>query len=160
MLLAVGCMAEKYADEMAESMPELDALMGVGHYEDIADLIKKQLGIQSARMEIADNVYLERDYSQLGATAYLKIAEGCDNNCSFCLIPQLRGPYKSRPMEDIIEEMCIRDSIHTPVGTIMVVSDFKMDMSPIDGEFMDFGRISAPVSYTHLDVYKRQDLHL
>lgn len=66
LLLAVGCMAEKYADEMAESMPELDALMGVGHYEDIADLIKKQLGIQSARMEIADNVYLERDYSQLG----------------------------------------------------------------------------------------------
>lgn len=104
LLLAVGCMAEKYADEMAESMPELDALMGVGHYEDIADLIKKQLGIQFARMEIADNVYLERDYSQLGATAYLKIAEGCDNNCSFCLIPQLRGPYKSRPMEDIIEE--------------------------------------------------------
>lgn len=104
LLLAVGCMAEKYAAEMAESMPELDGLMGVGHYEDIGSLIKTQLGLKPDRVAMANNVYLERDYSALGATAYLKIAEGCDNNCSFCLIPQLRGPYKSRTIEDIIEE--------------------------------------------------------
>ena len=69
LLLAVGCMAEKYAAEMAESMPELDGLMGVGHYEDIGFLIKEQLGLKLDKIAFANNVYLERDYSALGATA-------------------------------------------------------------------------------------------
>ena len=105
LLLAVGCMAEKYAAEMAEAMPEIDALMGVGQYQNIAALIKEQLCLPYSQSQpVADNVYMERDRAALGASAYIKIAEGCDNNCSFCLIPQLRGPYKSRPMEDILEE--------------------------------------------------------
>lgn len=105
LLLAVGCMAEKYADDMAESMPEIDALMGAGHYEDIAQLINEKLQLpESADAALTDNIYLARDFSSLGETAYIKIAEGCDNACSFCLIPQLRGRYLSRPLAEIVEE--------------------------------------------------------
>jgi ribosomal protein S12 methylthiotransferase len=104
LLLAVGCMAEKYAAEMAEAMPELDGLMGSGRYEQIGSLISDQLGLDKARTRLDANLYLNRDLEILGPTAYLKIAEGCDNSCSFCLIPQLRGGYHSRPMAEIIEE--------------------------------------------------------
>lgn len=104
LLVAVGCMVEKYAAEMAEALPELDGLMGSGHYQDIGIFINGKLGHQLSCRKFLKNIYLERDYDCLSATAYLKIAEGCNSRCSFCLIPQLRGPYKSRPMEDIVEE--------------------------------------------------------
>ena len=108
LLLAVGCMAEKYGGEMLEAMPELDGVMGSQSYQDIGRLIAEKLGWPAASpCAPADNVYLERDKDALGAMAYLKIAEGCSNNCSFCLIPQLRGAYKSRPMEDVLEEAAV-----------------------------------------------------
>ena len=105
LLLAVGCMAEKYGDEMLESMPELDGIMGSANYQDIGHLIADKLGLDVRPVHtLTDNIYMERDKAAIGAMAYLKIAEGCDNNCSFCLIPQLRGSYRSRPVEDICEE--------------------------------------------------------
>ncbi len=105
LLLAVGCMAEKYEQQMAESMPEIDGLMGVGRYQEIGALISEKLHL--AR-DIAPpeerNIYLQRDFTTIGDSAYVKIAEGCDNCCTFCLIPQLRGAYHSRSIEDIIAE--------------------------------------------------------
>lgn len=107
LLLAVGCMAEKYAGDMAEAMPEIDGLMGSGGYQEIGTLISEKLGLEQSKTRLDANLYLNRDLGLLGATAYLKIAEGCDNCCSFCLIPQLRGPYHSRPMAEILAEAAV-----------------------------------------------------
>ena len=107
LLLAVGCMAEKYGAEMMESMPEIDGIMGSGHYQDIGRLICDKLNVDFCEPDAADNIYLERDQDAIGAMAYLEIAEGCDKQCSFCLIPQLRGEYKSRTIEEILEEAAV-----------------------------------------------------
>lgn len=121
LLLAVGCMVQKYADDMAEAMPEIDALMGVGSYQDIGSLISSRLGLkEDIALPIQPNIYLERDFSVLDETAYLKIAEGCDNCCSFCLIPQLRGAYHSRPIEDILAEAEIL--LHSGVKEIVLLA--------------------------------------
>ncbi|MDR2712706.1 MAG: 30S ribosomal protein S12 methylthiotransferase RimO [Clostridiales bacterium] len=98
LLLAVGCMAEKYAGEMAASMPEIDAFLGTGEYEKILDLLPK------GQVLVTEKPYLLRRLATPPYSAYLKIAEGCDNHCSYCLIPQLRGPYRSRPLADLLEE--------------------------------------------------------
>ena len=104
-LIAVGCMTEKYADEMCEAIPELDAVAGSRDYELIADLVNKTIGLDQAEQTVPpSNCFLLRDLDFSSASAYLKIAEGCDNCCSYCLIPQLRGPLRSRPMADILEE--------------------------------------------------------
>ena len=98
-LFAVGCMAEKFGDEMLSALPELDGVMGSSDYTQIINLVAK-----STAQNMLQNPYLERILPPNTATAYIKIAEGCDNNCSYCLIPKLRGPYRSRPMAEIISE--------------------------------------------------------
>ena len=104
LLLAVGCMVEKFAGEMAEAMPEIDGFLGVNQYQDISKLVAEKLGESEKPAPFCGDVYLLRDLPKNSATAYLKIAEGCDNRCSYCLIPQLRGGYVSRPMEDVLAE--------------------------------------------------------
>ena len=104
LLLAVGCMAEKYGEEMLAAMPELDGVSGSRDYARIAHLVEEHLGLHDHAAACSGDAYLLRDLPPGAAFAYLKIAEGCDNCCSYCLIPQLRGPYRSRPMEDILAE--------------------------------------------------------
>lgn len=98
LLVAVGCMVEKYAAEMAASMPEIDVFLGTGEYAKILDLLPK------ANTSTLKKPYLYRSLATPPYSAYLKIAEGCNNHCSYCLIPQLRGSYRSRPLEDLLEE--------------------------------------------------------
>ena len=106
LLLAVGCMVEKFQKEMAESMPEIDGFLGVNRYQDISRLLHEGLGQDGAGGKPAcpGDPYLLRDVPPGTATAYLKIGEGCSNHCAYCLIPQLRGAYQSRPLEDILVE--------------------------------------------------------
>ena len=103
LLIAVGCMVEKYRSEMLESMPEIDLVLGTGEYQKIAHLIGDKLSIIVKDINHLCDPYLLRDIES-EFSAYLKIAEGCDNCCSYCLIPQLRGPLKSRKIEDILFE--------------------------------------------------------
>lgn len=103
-LAVVGCMAEKYAAEMLESMPEIDIIAGVGRYEQIGRLLAESVGLDYRPAEQPPDPYLLRELPPAAASAYVKIAEGCDNRCSYCLIPQLRGPYRSRPEADILAE--------------------------------------------------------
>ncbi len=102
LLVAVGCMCEKFAAEMAESMPELDLTVGVGKYAEIGALLAARLQQTPPQQPLAP--YLLRDLSATVGSAYLKIAEGCNNRCSYCLIPDLRGPYVSRPQTEILAE--------------------------------------------------------
>ncbi len=103
-LIAVGCMPEKYADEMLESMPELDAVFGSRDYQEIGRRVARILGLELKGESFSGDPYLLRDLPPGSVSAYLKIGEGCDNRCSYCLIPQLRGPYHSRPLDDVLTE--------------------------------------------------------
>lgn len=107
-LIASGCLAERYKDELIREMPELDAVIGTGDYKNIIDVINSALQgkkvIKYGNQENINIDVLPRRISTMGASAYLKIAEGCDNRCTYCIIPQLRGRYRSRSMEEILKE--------------------------------------------------------
>ncbi len=106
-LIATGCLVERYKEEILQEMPEVDAICGTGSYTDIVLAVKGALAGrrqaylgQSAQAALAgDRQLLTKPYS-----AFLRIAEGCNNHCSYCIIPALRGPFRSRPMENILEE--------------------------------------------------------
>ncbi len=107
-IIVAGCLAERYHAEMKEELPEVDAIVGTGDYHKIAEVIKETLADGSPCLygHIDDDIPegLPRILSTGGASAYLKIADGCDNKCTYCVIPQLRGKYRSRPMEDVLAE--------------------------------------------------------
>ncbi len=107
-IIVTGCLPERYRDEVMKEMPEVDAVLGTGSIHNIVEAVKavesKQKGYSSflpneALILGGDRILTTPDY-----TAYLKIAEGCDNRCTYCAIPDIRGKFRSRPMEDIIAE--------------------------------------------------------
>ena len=102
LLIVVGCLVEKNRPELAKAIPEIDLFLGTHEYQRIGELIAAYLN-QSPQV-LPVNAYLLRELATPPATAYLKIAEGCDNWCSYCLIPQLRGRLTSRKPDEIIEE--------------------------------------------------------
>ncbi len=108
LLIVAGCMAERYRHELAESVPEADALIGTGGYADIVKVIREAYasGKAASFPGQCDLSYLnnKRIMSSDKGYAYLKIAEGCDNRCSYCVIPSIRGKYRSRLMKDILKE--------------------------------------------------------
>lgn len=108
LLIVAGCLAERYREEIIREMPEVDAVAGTGSYSDIAEIIKKaEDGARPVMCGCNAGVdYLEGDrlLSTYGGYAYLKIAEGCSNCCTYCVIPSIRGPYRSRSLESIINE--------------------------------------------------------
>lgn len=106
-VVVTGCLAERYQDEIIKEMPEVDAVLGIGANSDIVKVCQKaMLGIQTS--VFPDKCYLSIDDKRLLSTpshwAYLKIAEGCDNRCSYCAIPSIRGRFRSRKMESIVSE--------------------------------------------------------
>ncbi|WP_341465366.1 MULTISPECIES: 30S ribosomal protein S12 methylthiotransferase RimO [Caloramator] len=107
-VIATGCMAERYKQDLLNEMPELDAVVGTGNYQNIVEVVNNILKGNNKIVKVGNinyNLeYNERILSTPNHYAYLKIAEGCNNNCSYCIIPQLRGRYRSRKIEDIIKE--------------------------------------------------------
>lgn len=106
-LLVCGCLSQRYRADIWKELPEVDGMMGTGSYDDIVSAVERvaagekpeYFGDISATTEEGDRLTTGASY-----TAYLKIAEGCDNFCAFCIIPYLRGRYRSRPMENILAE--------------------------------------------------------
>jgi ribosomal protein S12 methylthiotransferase len=110
-LVVVGCMTERYRGEMSKEMPEIDAVLGVADRDKIIDVLKGILKNNSSYTIVTppekNNLHyrlLARKNVPFPHIAYVKIAEGCDNHCSYCTIPTIRGGYKSRPLAEIIEE--------------------------------------------------------
>lgn len=106
-IVVTGCLAERYQDEILKEIPEVDSVIGIGADRDIVKVCQKaMLGIQTSYFPKKD--LLELDGKRLLSTpphwAYLKISDGCDNKCSYCAIPLIRGGYIERPMESIIDE--------------------------------------------------------
>ena len=107
-LIVAGCMAQRYKEQILTEIPEVDAVVGVNEYNRIAEIIDR-LGRDEKEILCCCEEYMEEEnLSRLRTTppytAYLKIAEGCDNHCTYCVIPSIRGKYRSRRIDDIVEE--------------------------------------------------------
>ena len=110
-LIVTGCLAQRYKEEILKEIPEVDAVLGTTSWEDIVPVVK---GLMEEKKET--HVTCFHSLEELSGTgkprirttgghyAYLKIAEGCDKRCTYCIIPYLRGPYRSVPMEDLVRE--------------------------------------------------------
>ncbi|WP_297720917.1 30S ribosomal protein S12 methylthiotransferase RimO [Intestinimonas sp.] len=106
-LLVAGCLTQRYQDEILEELPEVDGILGTGSYTDIVPAVESVMeGDTPTYFGDIDHTIEdgERLVSTPPYTAYLKIAEGCDNRCAYCIIPSLRGRYRSRTFESLLEE--------------------------------------------------------
>ena len=107
LLVATGCFAQRYPEAIREEMPEVDAILGVNEYEKIDEAIREAFAGQRPVYTDDDGTFFE--YGRVLTTpqysAYIRIGEGCDNCCSYCAIPLIRGGYRSRPKDDILEEV-------------------------------------------------------
>jgi ribosomal protein S12 methylthiotransferase len=105
-LVVTGCLVQRHADELARALPEVDHFLGTGAYADVARIVSDA---QARRLVVPDPEFVHsaatpRVNSLPSHTAYLKISEGCDNACAFCIIPKLRGAQRSRPVADVVAE--------------------------------------------------------
>ena len=124
-LVVTGCLVQRYKDEIAQELPEIDAVLGTGSYTNIVEAVHAALKNTGHAYEAFDPISLaEQENARLLLTprhyAYLKIAEGCSNRCAYCVIPQLRGKFRSRTMENILEEA--RELAASGVREIIVIA--------------------------------------
>jgi len=110
-LIVTGCLAQRYKEEIQKEIPEVDAVIGTTAYDDIVEVLD---GILNSNNKETNNSFKDINYLKKngkkrvlttgGYTSYLKIAEGCNKNCTYCIIPKLRGKFRSVPMEELLEE--------------------------------------------------------
>jgi len=121
-LLMTGCLGQRYADELFENIPEVDAIVGKNSFTDIGYVLDEVM--KGRRLVYLDNAGYVPNQPRMLTTpnymAYLKIAEGCDNCCSYCAIPQICGPYTSRPFEDVMAEA--KELVASGVKELIVVA--------------------------------------
>lgn len=106
-LLVAGCLTQRYREEIAQELPEVDGMLGTGSYTDVVQAVQELMaGQRPDHFGDVTRAYDdgERMVTTPGHTAFLKIAEGCSNGCAFCIIPKLRGRYRSRTMEALLRE--------------------------------------------------------
>src|SRR6185437_8042939 len=107
-LIVAGCLAQRYGEQLQSLVPEIDGVVGTGAYGGIVELLEDaRAGHRPVRLQFdaePEHDFLPRLVTTPKATAYLKIAEGCDHPCTFCIIPQLRGKFRSRSEESILKE--------------------------------------------------------
>lgn len=107
-LIVTGCMAQRYQKEILEEIPEVDAVLGTSAYDKIVEAIEKavegKVSVSMEELTVLPEVETRRMVTTGGHYAYLKIAEGCDKHCTYCIIPKLRGRYRSVPMEKLLKE--------------------------------------------------------
>ncbi len=101
-LIVMGCLVKRYKKELQKALPEVDLFLSIDEYDNLWEKVANLIGTEVKSKNTLD--YMERVVSTGSTTAYLKIAEGCNNKCTYCAIPAIRGPYVSRKFEDIIEE--------------------------------------------------------
>ena len=103
-LVVMGCLVQRYKKELQKALPEVDLFIEINDYGSYWDKILELLDEKEKPDTINNLCYMDRVISTGNKTAYLKIAEGCSNRCTYCAIPYIRGPYVSRPMEEVLEE--------------------------------------------------------
>lgn len=110
-LIVMGCLVQRYSEELKKAIPEVDLFITIDEYNDFWNKIEESVGVAAHSDPFKNNAimcnelnYMNRVISTGNKTAYLKIAEGCSNRCTYCAIPYIRGPYVSRPIEDVLQE--------------------------------------------------------
>lgn len=103
-LVVMGCLVQRYKKELQKALPEVDLFIEINDYGSYWEKILELLDEEEKPDTINNLCYMDRVISTGNKTAYLKIAEGCSNRCTYCAIPYIRGPYVSRPMEEVLEE--------------------------------------------------------
>jgi ribosomal protein S12 methylthiotransferase len=107
-LVVCGCMSERYAEDIRRDLPEVDAIVGTNSYDEIVSAIESAYGKEKLEIVKAQEGLPDDTVGRVTSTGlpydYLKIAEGCDKRCTYCIIPSLRGNYRSVPMEKVLEE--------------------------------------------------------
>ena len=107
-LIVTGCLAQRYKQEILDEIPEVDGILGTSTYDEISEVLKQALGGSHVScfhdLDALPEVDAERVITTGGHYAFLKIAEGCDKHCTYCIIPSLRGNYRSVPMERLLKE--------------------------------------------------------
>ena len=140
-ILVTGCLSQRYQQQILEEMPEVDGVLGTGSYTDIVDAMDRLLdgervfefgSIDAPELETGRVVTTPEHY------AYIKIAEGCDNRCSYCIIPYLRGKYRSRQLDDVLYEA--RMLAESGVKELIVVAQ---DTSRYGTDFPEHKRLLA-----------------
>lgn len=107
-IIVTGCLAQRYSEEILKELPEVDAVIGTGEIDKIEKVVDEILNdkksVETSSMSFLANANTDRILTTASHTAYLKISEGCDRRCTYCIIPQLRGRLRSRTIEDILVE--------------------------------------------------------
>lgn len=107
-IVVCGCLAQRYAEELLQEIPEIDAVIGTGEIDKIESVVDEILqdkkAVETSSFHFLPNADTDRVLTTPPHTAYLKISEGCNRRCTYCIIPQLRGDLRSRTKEDILEE--------------------------------------------------------
>ncbi len=121
-ILVAGCLSERYREEILNELPEVDGLIGCGSFDDVVQAVQAAMAGEKPQLfGPLDKAPEEtRRVVTTGASAYIKIAEGCDNRCAYCVIPYLRGPFRSRPMENLIAEA--KELAESGVKELLVVA--------------------------------------
>jgi ribosomal protein S12 methylthiotransferase len=152
-LVVAGCLAQRYGGELLTEMPEIDALVGTGHFQDMPQVLV-QLQVPLPRREyLSDNVYLYQEsdlrvQTTPAHTAYVKIAEGCNHLCTFCIIPQMRGRLQSRPIDSLLTE--VRSLTRAGVREVILIAqdstEYGVDIGLRDGLARLLARLGEDVS--------------
>jgi ribosomal protein S12 methylthiotransferase len=104
-LVVTGCLAERYGDELGAEIPEIDAMIGTGALDRFEEALEARGGaLFKAGPHTLPSAAMERLVTDTDGSAYLKVSEGCDHDCSFCIIPRIRGRHASRPIDDVVAE--------------------------------------------------------
>ena len=141
-IVVTGCLSERYRDQFAEEFPEIDAVVGIAEYGKIADIIDDLADFEKPSHEEgtpavcyfgrkeSHSMEGKRIISTLPHYAYLRIADGCDNCCTYCAIPKIRGRFRSRRMEDIVEEtkLLAKDGVKEIVIIAQDVTRYGLDL--------------------------------
>ena len=152
-LIVAGCLAQRYGSELRQAMPEIDVLVGTGHFQQMPEVLLQLETPMPRRAYLSDNVYLYQEndariQTTPAHTAYLKIAEGCNHLCTFCIIPKMRGRLKSRTIESIVHEA--RQLNHAGVRELILVAqdstEYGADLGLRQGLAQLLTRLSQTVS--------------
>lgn len=133
-LILAGCLAQRYSKELLEEIEEIDGIIGTGNIKDINNLLDEldsNKANKIVKIDNIDNEYLEEvNRITFSPTAYVRISEGCDNLCTYCIIPKLRGKHRSRKMEDIIKEVnnLVANGVYEIILIAQNTSDYGIDL--------------------------------
>jgi ribosomal protein S12 methylthiotransferase len=169
-LIVAGCLAQRYGGELLQELPEVDALVGTGHFQYIPQVLVQLHTPLPQREYLSDNVYLYQEsdtriQTTPAHTAYLKIAEGCNHLCTFCIIPHMRGRLQSRTVESILAEA--RQLEQAGVREVILIAqdstEYGTDLTRLgeDATGLDWLRVlylyPSMLNQSLIEVYAKQD---